>query len=68
MHVADTFIQSDVHCIQGVHYKCMRFPGNRIHNIGVVSTKQALLFALQTLPYIILVVAIWADVINPIPY
>ncbi len=34
MHLADTFIQSDLQCIQAIHYfsLCV-FPGNRTHNL-----------------------------------
>ncbi len=34
MHLADAFIQSDLHCIQAIHVLsvCV-FPGNRTHNL-----------------------------------
>ncbi len=34
MHLADAFIQSDLQCIQAMHFLsvCV-FPGNRIHNL-----------------------------------
>ncbi len=34
MHLADTFIQSDLQCIQAIHFLsvCV-FPGNRTHNL-----------------------------------
>ncbi len=40
MHLADTFIQSDLHCIQvTVFYiwSALAFPGNRTHDLGVAS-------------------------------
>ncbi len=40
MHLADAFIQSDLHCIQvTVLYilSALAFPGNRTHNLGVAS-------------------------------
>ncbi len=40
MHLADAFIQSDLHCIQvTVFYilSALAFPGNRTHDLGVVS-------------------------------
>ncbi len=34
MHLADTFIQSDLQCIQAIHLYCQyEFPGNRTHNL-----------------------------------
>ncbi len=36
MHLADAFIQSDLHCIQ-VTVSALAFPGNRTHDLGVVS-------------------------------
>lgn len=42
MHVVDNFIQSDLYCIQAIHF-CHEFPGNQIHDLGVASDK-ALLF------------------------
>ncbi len=40
MHLADAFIQSDLHCI--LHYSfyilsALAFPGNRTHDLGVAS-------------------------------
>ncbi len=33
MHLADAFIQSDLQCIQAIHFFCQYvFPGNRTHN------------------------------------
>ncbi len=32
MHLADAFIQSDLQCIQVIHFLCV-FPGNRTHNL-----------------------------------
>ncbi len=34
MHLADAFIQSDLQCIQAIHFLsvCV-FPGNRTHNL-----------------------------------
>ncbi len=43
MHLADTFIQSDLRCIQGKHWSVHAFPGNRTHDLGVAS---AMLFCL----------------------
>ncbi len=40
MHLADAFIQSDLHCIQvTVSYilSALAFPGNRTHDLGVAS-------------------------------
>ncbi len=40
MHLADAFIQSDLHCIQvTVFYilSALAFPGNRTHDLGVAS-------------------------------
>ncbi len=42
MHLADAFIQSDLHCIQVtvfffVHLTSSCFPGNRTHDLGVAS-------------------------------
>ncbi len=36
MHLADAFIQSDLQCIQ-VTVSALAFPGNRTHDLGVVS-------------------------------
>ncbi len=34
MHLADTFIQSDLQCIQHIHLiSVCAFPGNRTHNL-----------------------------------
>ncbi len=34
MHLADTFIQSDLQCIQVIHVLSVYvFPGNRTHNL-----------------------------------
>ncbi len=42
MHLADAFIQSDLHCIQVSFYifflSAFAFPGNRTHDLGVAST------------------------------
>ncbi len=38
MHLADAFIQSDLHCIQATVYtflSALAFPGNRTHDLGV---------------------------------
>ncbi len=40
MHLADAFIQSDLHCIQVRVYtflSALAFPGNRTHDFGVAS-------------------------------
>ncbi len=42
MHLADAFIQSDLHCIQVTVFftfflSALAFPGNRTHDLGVVS-------------------------------
>ncbi len=40
MHLADAFIQSDLHCIQVtvLHFlSALAFPGNRTHDLGVAS-------------------------------
>ncbi len=45
MHLADAFIQSDLHCIQVTFFfyifffflSALAFPGNRTHDLGVVS-------------------------------
>ncbi len=40
MHLADAFIQSDLHCIQvTVFYilSALAFPGNQTHDLGVAS-------------------------------
>ncbi len=40
MHLADAFIQSDLHCIQvTVFYilSALALPGNRTHDLGVAS-------------------------------
>ncbi len=34
MHLADAFIQSDLQCIQVIHFSSVHvFPGNRTHNL-----------------------------------
>ncbi len=34
MHLADAFIQNDLHCIQVIHFLSVYvFPGNRTHNL-----------------------------------
>ncbi len=40
MHLADAFIQSDLHCIQvtvSTFLSALAFPGNRTHDIGVAN-------------------------------
>ncbi len=40
MHLADAFIQSDLHCIQVTVFTFLSapaFPGNRTHDLGVAS-------------------------------
>ncbi len=40
MHLADAFIQSDLHCIQVTvitFLSALAFPGNRTHDLGVAS-------------------------------
>ncbi len=40
MHLADAFIQSDLHCIQvtvSTFVSGLAFPGNRTHDLGVAS-------------------------------
>ncbi len=38
MHLADAFIQSDLHCIQVTVFTFyLAFPGNRTHDLGVAS-------------------------------
>ncbi len=43
MHLADAFIQSDLHCIQVTVYfilfflSALAFPGNRTHDLGIAS-------------------------------
>ncbi len=42
MHLADAFIQSDLHCIQVTVFfyilSALAFPGNRTHDLGAAST------------------------------
>ncbi len=41
MHLADAFIQSDLHCIQVTVFtflSALAFPGNRTHDLGVACT------------------------------
>ncbi len=41
MHLADAFIQSDLHCIQVTVFtflSALAFPENRTHDLGVAST------------------------------
>ncbi len=41
MHLADAFIQSNLHCIQvkvSTFLSALAFPGNRTHDLGVAST------------------------------
>ncbi len=38
MHLADAFIQSDLQCIQVIHFLSVHvFPGNRTHNLCAAS-------------------------------
>ncbi len=41
MHLADAFIQSDLHCIQVIvstfFLSALAFPGNRTHDLGVAN-------------------------------
>ncbi len=39
MHLADAFIQSDLHCIQVtlLHFISSAFPGNRTHDLAIAS-------------------------------
>ncbi len=40
MHLADAFIQSDLHCIQVTVFtflSALAFPGNRTHDLGIAS-------------------------------
>ncbi len=39
LHLADAFIQSDLHCIQVSFYilSALAFPGNRTHDFSVAS-------------------------------
>ncbi len=40
LHLADAFIQSDLHCIQvtvSTFLSALAFPGNRTHDFGVAS-------------------------------
>ncbi len=40
MHLADAFIQSDLHCIQvtvSTFLSALAFPGNRTHDFGVAN-------------------------------
>ncbi len=40
MHLADAFIQSDLHCIQFTFFyilSALAFPGNRTHDLGIAS-------------------------------
>ncbi len=40
MHLADAFIQSDLHCIQvtvSTFLSALAFPGNRTHDLGVAN-------------------------------
>ncbi len=40
MHLADAFIQSDLHCIQvtvSTFLSALAFPGNRTHDLGIAS-------------------------------
>ncbi len=39
MHLADAFIQSDLQCIQAIHFLSVHvFPGNRTHNLCAANT------------------------------
>ncbi len=46
MHLADAFIQSDLHCIEVTGFfsfffyilSALAFPGNRTHDLGIAST------------------------------
>ncbi len=40
MHLADAFIQSDLQCIQVIHFVSVLcvFPGNRTHNLCAANT------------------------------
>ncbi len=43
MHLADAFIQSDLQCIQVIHFLSVHvLPGNRTHNLWVVGSHNAL--------------------------
>jgi len=49
MHLAEAFIQSDLHCISRKALKflsVLAFPGNQTHDLGIASTN-ALLFEQQ---------------------
>jgi len=37
MHLADTFIQSDLHCISRYTFTFLSFLGNRTHDLGFAS-------------------------------
>ncbi len=40
LHLADAFIQSDLHCIQvtvSTFLSALAFPGNRTHDLGIAS-------------------------------
>ncbi len=38
MHLADAFIQSDLHCIQvSTFLSALAFPGNRTHDLGIAN-------------------------------
>ncbi len=38
MHLADAFIQSDLHCVQvSTFLSALAFPGNRTHDLGVAN-------------------------------
>ncbi len=36
MHLADAFIQSDLHCIQVTVLSALAFPGNRTHDLSAM--------------------------------
>ncbi len=57
MHLADAFIQSDLHCIQVTVLKflsALAFPGNRTHDLGIASAMLYHLSYRKALLYIIL--------------
>ncbi len=38
MHLADSFIWSDLHCIQGIHfYQFFTYPGDKTYDLWVAS-------------------------------
>ncbi len=57
MHLADAFIQSDLHCIQvSTFLSALAFPGNRTHDLGVAG---AMLYQLSYRKAVYLMATRW---------